>query len=48
MVRLDHLSLSVHNWQKIARLARQPSRFRRAMREDADLMIFLDESEATV
>ena len=58
MVRLDHLSLPVHDWQKSrdwykSRLGFEvefeiPDRKTAAMRDDADLTIFLYESEVTV
>jgi predicted enzyme related to lactoylglutathione lyase len=58
MVRLDHLSLPVSDWQKSrdwykSRLDFEvefgiPDRKTAAMRDDADLTIFLYESEVTV
>jgi catechol 2,3-dioxygenase-like lactoylglutathione lyase family enzyme len=57
MVRLDHLSLPVNDWQKTrdwykSRLGFEvefeiPDRKTAAMRDDADLTIFLYESEVT-
>jgi catechol 2,3-dioxygenase-like lactoylglutathione lyase family enzyme len=58
MVRLDHLSLPVNDWQKSRdwyknRLGFEvefeiPDRKTAAMRDDADLTIFLYQSEVTV
>lgn len=58
MVRLDHLSLPVIDWQKSRDWYRSclgfevefeiPDRKTAAMRDDADLTIFLYESEVTV
>ena len=58
MVRLDHLSLPVNDWQKSRDWYKSclgfevefeiPDRKTAAMRDDADLTIFLYESEVTV